>query len=91
MQVDESQFFENEENCRLIGENYSGESFSFKSISKGDVIETVKKLPSNKASISNDIPISIIQNFATCYCENLASIFNDGLKENKFPNLMEIA
>ena len=91
MQVDESQFFENEENCRLIGENYSGESFSFKSISKGDVIETVKKLPSNKASISNDIPISIIQNFATCYCEKLASIFNDGLKENKFPNLMKIA
>ena len=84
MQVDESQFFENEENFRLIGSNYSGEIFSCKSISKGDVIETVKKLPSNKASISNDIPISILKNFATCYCEKLASIFNDGLKENKF-------
>ena len=90
-QVDESQCLENEESCRLIRENYGGESFSFKSISKDDIIEAVKKLPSNKASISNDIPISIIKNFATCYCEKLASIFNDCLKENKFPNLMKIA
>ena len=42
----------------LIRENYGGESFSFKSISKEDIIEAVKNLPSNKASISNDIPIS---------------------------------
>ena len=90
-QVDESQSFENEERYRLIRENYGGECFSFKSISKDDIIEAVKKLPSNKASISNDILISIIKNFATCYCEKLASIFNDCLKENKFPNLMKIA
>ena len=56
-QVNESQSFENEESCRLIRENYSGGSFSFMSISKDDIIEGVKKLPSNKASISNDIPI----------------------------------
>ena len=88
----ESQSFENEEGCRLIRENYGGESFSFKSIStKDDIIEAVNKLPSNEASISNDIPISLIKNFATCYCEKLASIFNDCLKENKFPNLIKIA
>ena len=75
-QIDEYQSFENEESCRLIKENYSGKSFFFKSISKNDIIEAVKKLPSNKASISNDIIISIINNFPTCYCEKLASIFN---------------
>ena len=90
-QVDESQSFENEESCRLIRENYSGGSFSFKSISKDDIIEGVKKLPSNKASISNDMPITIIKSFAHCYCEKLASIFNDCLEESKFPNLMKIA
>ena len=42
-QVDESQSFENEESCRLIRENYGGESFSFKSISKDNIIEAVKK------------------------------------------------
>ena len=54
-QVDESQSFENEESCRLIRENYGGESFSFKSISKDDITEAVKKLPLDKASISNDM------------------------------------
>ena len=54
-QVDESQSFENEESCRLIRENYGGENFSFKSISKDGIIESVKELPSNKASISNGI------------------------------------
>ena len=54
-QVDESQSFENEESCWLIRGNYGGESFSFKSVSKGDITEAVKNLPSNKASISNDI------------------------------------
>ena len=67
-------------------ENFGGESFSFKSLSKDDIPDIVKNLPSNKASISSDIPVSIINNFATCYCEKLASIFNDFLKENKFPN-----
>ena len=90
-QVDESQSFENEESCRLIRENYGGEKFSFKSISKDNIIEAVKKLLLNKASISNDVPVSIIKNFATCYCEKLTSIFNDCLKENEFPNLIKIA
>ena len=58
-------------------ENYGGECFSFKSISKDDITEAVKKLLSNKASISYDMPISIIKNCATCYCEKLASNFND--------------
>ena len=44
----------------------------FKSISKDNVIEAVKKVPSNKASISIDMPISIIKNFANYYCEKLA-------------------
>ena len=89
--VDESQSFENEESCRLIRENYGGESFSLRSISKDDNIEAVTKLPSNKASISNDIPFSIIKNFDICYCEKLPSIFNDCLKKTQFPNLMKIA
>ena len=63
----------------------------FKSISKDDIIKAIKKLPSNKPSISNDIPISIIKNLDICHREKLTSIFNDCLKENKFPNLMKIA
>ena len=43
-QVDESQSFENEESCWLIRENYSGKSFSFKSIFKDDTIESSQKI-----------------------------------------------
>ena len=50
-----------------------------------------KKLPSNKASISNDIPVSIMKKIANCYCEKLTNILNDCLKENRFPNLMKVA
>ena len=45
-QLDESQSFENEESCSLVRGNYGGGSFFLKSISKGDIIEAVKKLPS---------------------------------------------
>ena len=44
-QVDESQSFENGESCWLINKNYGGKSFSFKSVSEDNIIETVKKLP----------------------------------------------
>ena len=59
------------------------EIFSFKSVSKDNITEAVIKLPLNKASISNDTPISRIKNFAICYCEKLASIFYDCLKKKK--------
>ena len=52
------QYFENEESCRLIKERYGEENFCFDLISKNDIIKTVNKLPSNKASISNDISFS---------------------------------
>ena len=87
--LDESQSFENDESCKLIKENYDGESFSFKSIYKDDIIKAIKKLPSNKASVSNNIPILIIKNFGNCYSEKLANIFNNCLKKNKF-HLMKI-
>ena len=45
----------------------------------------------DKASISNDIPVSVMKQFVNCYCEKLTNILNDCLKENRFPNLMKVA
>ena len=45
----------------------------------------------NKASISNDIPVSVMKQFANCYCEKLTYILNDCLKENRSPNLMKVS
>ena len=83
--------FKNEESCRLIKELFGNGSLSFKPVTKNDIISAIKKLPSNKASISNDIPISVMKQFANCYCEKLTNILNDCLKENRFPNFIKFA
>ena len=62
----------------------------FKLVSKKDITDAIKKLPSNKASISNDIPVSVMKQFAYCYCEKRTNILNDCLKENRFQNLMKV-
>ena len=54
-QVDKTHSSENEESCRLIKEHFGNGSFSFKPVSKNDIISAIKKIPSNKASISNDL------------------------------------
>ena len=69
------------------------ETGDFKPVSKKDIIGVIQKqkIPSNKASISNDIPVSLMKQFANCYCEKLTNILNDCLKENRFPNLRKVA
>ena len=60
-------------------------------VSKNGIISAIKKLTSNKALISNDIPVSVMKQFANCYCEKLTNSLNDCLKEDRFPNLMKVA
>ena len=90
-QIDKTQSFKNEKSCGLIKEHFGNGSFSFKPVSKNDVISAIKKLPLHKASISNDIPASVMKQFAKCYCEKLTNILNDCLKENRLPNFKKVA
>ena len=62
----------------------------FNPVSKKDITDAIKKLPSNKASIANNILVSVMKQFANCYCEKLSNILKDCLKENRFPNLMKV-
>ena len=89
--MDKTQPFENKESCRLIKEHFGNWSFSLNAVSKNGIISAIKKLTSNKASVSNDIPVSVMKQFANCYCEKLTNILNDSLKEHRFPNLMKVA
>ena len=72
-------------------ERFRNGSSSFRSICKNDNIRAIKKLPLNKASISNDKAVSVMKQFGNCYCEKLTNILNDCLKESGFPNLMKVA
>ena len=76
-QIDKTQSFKNEESCRLIREHFGNGSFSFSPVSKIGIISAIKKLSSNKASISNDIPFSLMKQFANRYCEKLTNILKD--------------
>ena len=60
-QVDKTQSFKNKESCGLTKEHFRNGSFSFKPVSKNNIISAIKKLPPNKASISNDIPVSVMK------------------------------
>ena len=37
------------------------------------------------------LPVSVLKQFANRYCEKLINIFNNCLKENRFPNSMKVA
>ena len=76
-QIEKTQSLKNEESCGLLKKHFGKGSFSFIPVSKNDIISAIKKLPSNKASISNDIPVSVIKQFASCYCEKLTYNLND--------------
>ena len=63
--------FENEESCKKIKENFGNETFSFETISKKDVLDWIKQLPGNKATVSNDIPVSALKKSVSAYYEKL--------------------
>ena len=68
--------FENEKSCKKIKENFGNETFSFETISKKDVLNLIKQLPGNKATVSNDIPVSVLKESVSAYYEKLTDILN---------------
>ena len=61
--------FGNEESCKKIKENFGNETFSFETISKKDALDLIKELPGNKATISNDILVSVLKESVSAYYE----------------------
>ena len=49
----------------------------------------MKKVPSNKASVLNDIPIKIIKNSAQVYSSKLTQILNHRVSNATFPDLLK--
>ena len=90
-QVDKTQSLKNEESCRLIKDHFRNGSFSFKPVSKNEIINSIKKLPSNKASILYVIPVSVMKQFSNCYWEKRTNILDSCIKENGFSNLIKVA
>ena len=64
--------FESEESRKKIKENFGKENFSFETVSKKDALDLIKELPGNKATVLNDIPVSVLKKsvFAVPFMKN---------------------
>ena len=70
-------------------ENFGNETFSFETISREDFLDLIKQLPGNKATVSNDIPVSLLKKSVSAYYEKLTGIFNKCIKSGTFPEILE--
>ena len=86
--------FRNSESIKKIKESQqAGEnsSFSFILISEEEVKHTIRDLPTNKSTISGDIPTRILKQHAQIYSKKLADIFNESIKMIKFIDILKKA
>ena len=74
---------------KKIKENCGNEFFSFETISKRYVLDLTKQLPGNKATVSNDIPVSVLKESVSAYYEKLTDIFNNCIRSGTFPEILK--
>ena len=67
------------------------ENFLFEIVSKKDYLDLIKKLPPNKAIVSNNIPVSVLKEYFSAYSEKLTDIFNNCIITGTFPELLKKA
>ena len=62
--------FENEESFKKTKENFGSENFSFETVSKKDVLNSIKEFPGNKATVLNEIPVSVPKESISAFIKN---------------------
>ena len=83
--------FESQESCRMIKMKFGKHNFSFKAFTEDPVANAIKSLPTDKASVSNDITVFIMKETIDVYCPKLTQIMNDCLRNNFFPDILKNA
>ena len=76
--------FESQESCRMIKMKFGKENLPSELFTEDTVANAIKNLPTGKASVSNDIPVSIMKETFDAYRPNLTQIMNDCMKNNFF-------
>ena len=77
---------------RKINQSYpKRETFSFREFRETETLEIIKSLPKNKATVFKDIPMRIIKDVAHVYSHRLPIIFNNCIKNSKFPDNLKYA
>ena len=87
MKKDTGTSFESQESYRVIQKKFGKENLSFEVFTEDVVANAIKNLPTGKASVSNDILVSIIKETIDAYFPKLTQIMNDCLRNNFFPDI----
>ena len=77
--------------CKAIKEKFKYDHFSFKPFTENQVINVILKLPTNKVSMSNDNPITILKQPVNVYYPKLTEIMNKCFKREMFPDNLKNA
>ena len=76
---------------KKINQNYpKTEIFSFREIRETETLEIIRNLPKNKATVFKDIPMKIIKDAAHVYSHRPTIIFNNCIKNSKFPDILNM-
>ena len=54
-----------------------------------DVFNLIKQLHGNKATVSNDIPVSVLKESVSAYYEKLTNIFNNCIRTGTFLEILK--
>ena len=65
--------------------------FSFRKVIKDEMSSAIKTLSHKKATLSNDIPTKIIQQFSDIFTDFLYNNFNSCLESAMFPDELKLA
>ena len=76
---------------KIKGYNKDELSFEFQQCTTNELLKIIKELPTNKASVLNDIPVKIIKNSAQVYSSKLIQVVDHCVCTSSFPDLLKYA
>ena len=76
---------------KKIKVNPKTETFFFREIRETETLEIIKSLPKNEATVFKDISMRIIKDATHVYFHRLTIIFNNCIKNSKFPDILKYA
>ena len=87
-------YFQDRNSISKIKETFNpsqNSMFEFSLFKKEDIVFTISNLPQNKATISNDIPVTILKDSLQIYSGKLTEILNNCLEHQIFPDVLKKA
>ena len=77
--------------CGAIKEKFKNDYFPFEPFTEKEVTNVILELPTNKASLSDGIPIAISKQSVHVQCTKLTIVMNNRLKNKTFLDILKNA